>query len=68
MRHRTGYLALPQTAARGNDRMTDLARASLESTGIGLTVSLVAGKLTLRVEPGAITLKPNGEMWDDSIS
>ena len=67
VRHRTGYLALPQTAARGNDRMTDLARASLESTGIGLTVSLVAGELTMRVEPGAITLKPNGEMWDATL-
>jgi len=67
VRHRTGYLALPPTAARGNDRMTDLARASLESTGIRLTVSLVAGELTMRVEPGAITLKPNGEMWDATL-
>jgi VWFA-related protein len=67
VRHRTGYLAIPQAAVRGNDRMTDLARASLESTGIGLTASLVARELTTRVEPGAITLTANGEMWDATL-
>jgi VWFA-related protein len=67
VRHRTGYLAVPQTTVRSNDRMTDLARSPLESTGIGLTVSLVAGELTMRVEPGAITLIPNGDMWEATV-
>lgn len=66
VRHRSGYLALP-AAPRNERTMTDLARSSLESTGIGLTVALDGRTLTIRVDPSAISLRPSGEFFEATL-
>ena len=67
VRHRSGYLAVPQSATKADERMADLVRAPLESTAIGLAVALEGSALTIRVDPSAITLKPSGDLFDVAL-
>ena len=72
VRHRKGYVAAPianDPNAR-QDALLQLARSPLPATGIGLMADLApnaarAGEvaLTLRVDPGTVTLQKSGDNW-----
>jgi VWFA-related protein len=67
VRHRSGYLALPSDVAKGDGALTDLARAALDATAIGLIVSAEGSNVGIKVDPGGITLRPNGNTFEVAI-
>jgi VWFA-related protein len=66
VRHRSGYLALPD-GGKADSSLVDLARAALEATAIGLIVSTDGSNIGIKVDPGGITLRPNGNMFEVAI-
>jgi len=67
VRHRSGYLALPSDVAKGDGALTDVARAALDATAIGLIVSAEGSNVGIKVEPGGITLRPSGNTFEVAI-
>ena len=67
VRHRSGYLALPSDVAKGDGALTDVARAALDATAIGLIVSAEGSNVGIKVEPGGIMLRPSGNTFEVAI-
>jgi VWFA-related protein len=67
VRYRSGYLALPADSAKTENNLADLARAALDATAIGVIVSAEGSNVGIKVDPGGITLRPNGNMFDVAI-
>ncbi len=66
VRHRSGYLGSPTPSAK-SDPLDNIARGTLDATGIGLTVSLDGDSVAVRVDPSGITMRPDGDMFDVSL-
>jgi VWFA-related protein len=76
VRHRKGYFALPPEVPAPTERLKAIVEAfksPLDATGVGLSVSFASGNesdevaLTIRVEPEAVVLTPNGSVWAGSM-
>jgi hypothetical protein len=74
IRHRSGYLAIPAADLK-QTRLVDLARAPMEATAIGLTVSVPDGDersagttpVAVRVDPRGVTMRRHGDTWDAAL-
>jgi VWFA-related protein len=68
VRYRSGYVA---TQAPAKVALADVARNPLEATGLRLSarVDHAAGDLqiTMRLEPGAVTLRKTAATWDGAV-
>lgn len=67
VRHRSGYLALPAAVQKTDDALAGLARSALDATAIGLIVNSEGSNVGIKVDPGGITLRPSGNMFDVAI-
>lgn len=67
VRYRSGYLGLPADSARTESNLADLARGALDATAVGVIVSAEGSNLAIKVDPGGITLRPNGNLFDVAI-
>lgn len=78
VRHRKGYLALPEKAsdaASREDALRAVVRSPLQATGLGLTVRVERGDagpeggipVVLTVDPEGVTLRPDGERWTGAV-
>jgi VWFA-related protein len=78
VRHRTGFWATQapqQPAGKRRDAMIETAQQGLEATGIGLRAQLKPASdeaanvvlLTIRLDPGAVSLQKSGDGWEASV-
>jgi VWFA-related protein len=76
VRHRSGYFAVRPEVPSAVDKQNAVLAAldsPLDATGVGVSVSVAkaaaAGDvaLTIRVEPAAVLLKPEGGMWTGEL-
>ncbi len=76
VRHRSGYFAVRPEVPSAVDKQSAVLAAldsPLDATGVGVSVSVAkaaaAGDvaLTIRVEPAAVLLKPEGGMWTGEL-
>jgi hypothetical protein len=66
VRHRSGYLGSPAPSAK-TDPLENIARGTLDATGIGLAVSMDGDSVAVRVDSTGITIRPDGDMFAVSL-